>query len=188
LPSLLTEVSIERRQPPAAGWYLVGTKPAAALEREVALVYRECAASLCRYAGAFGAEDGAGQDAVQEAFLRYFVARAAGREIEDPKAWLRRVLRNRLIDDARSAAARPEVALDRVPEAHDRHSDPESAFRNAQIVHRAGETLAPREMQCVRLRIEGLRYRQIGELLEIRTGTVGALLARAYRKMREAGR
>jgi RNA polymerase sigma-70 factor (ECF subfamily) len=44
--------------------------------------------------------------------------------------------------------------------------------------------LAPRELDCVRLRVEGLNYDEIAEVLNMRQGTVGATLARAHKKIR----
>jgi predicted DNA-binding protein (UPF0251 family) len=46
--------------------------------------------------------------------------------------------------------------------------------------------LSPREMECVRLRTEDLRYEEIARVLGLQTGTVGALLARAHGKIRKA--
>ncbi len=150
----------------------------------MAAVHREHGPALLRYAAAL-APGAAAQDAMQEAFLRYFLARSRGLRIGDSGAWLRRVVRNRLTDAARSAAARGEVAVSTLPEIRAAGADPEVFCTNSEFMLLARAALAPRELQCVCLRIEGLRYRQIGELLEIRTGTVGALLTRAYRKLRE---
>lgn len=154
------------------------------LEREVAAVHREHAGPLFRYAAGL-APGSAAQDATQEAFLRYFLARSRGLRIENPGAWLRRVARNRLADAARSAAARGEVTASALPDLRAPGCDPEVCCSHSEFLLRAGAALAPRERQCVRLRVEGLSYRQIGALLGIRTGTVGALLARAYRKLRQ---
>ena len=44
--------------------------------------------------------------------------------------------------------------------------------------------LTCRELECLRLRAEGLSYAEIGSVLGIRCGTVGALLARLHDKLR----
>jgi DNA-binding CsgD family transcriptional regulator len=46
--------------------------------------------------------------------------------------------------------------------------------------------LSPQELRCWTLRAEGLRYREIAEILEIRTGTVATLLVRAAEKLAAA--
>jgi DNA-directed RNA polymerase specialized sigma24 family protein len=48
--------------------------------------------------------------------------------------------------------------------------------------------LSPREIECVRLRAEGLRYEEIAGVLGLQSGTVGALLARAHKKIRQAAK
>jgi len=45
--------------------------------------------------------------------------------------------------------------------------------------------LTPRELDCLRLRVEGFSYGQIADRLGIRAGTVGALLPRVYAKLRQ---
>ena len=39
----------------------------------------------------------------------------------------------------------------------------------------------------MQLRLEGLGYEEIADVLQIRSGTVGALLARGLKKIRESG-
>jgi RNA polymerase sigma-70 factor (ECF subfamily) len=41
------------------------------------------------------------------------------------------------------------------------------------------------ERECLLLRAEGLRYREIGEVLEISTSTVGETVSRAIKKLAE---
>src|SRR5260370_2729800 len=48
--------------------------------------------------------------------------------------------------------------------------------------------LSPREMECVRLRTEGLRYEEIASVLGLQAGTLGALLPSAHEKVRKAPR
>ena len=107
-------------------------REAAALEREAAAVYREHSATLLRYAASVRCGSGAAQDAVQEAFLRYVTARAAGKPVEDPGPWLRRVVHNVLVDSARSAAVRAEIAGEAAPEARAPGIDPERACGSAE--------------------------------------------------------
>lgn len=59
-------------------------------------MYQEHASALSRYAASFARTPDAARDAVQEIFLRYFVERRYGRQIENPRAWLYFVLRNHL--------------------------------------------------------------------------------------------
>jgi RNA polymerase sigma-70 factor, ECF subfamily len=156
------------------------------LEREVAALYAEHARALFRYALVLVRTGEPAQDAVQDVFLRYFVTRSAGEPIEAPKAWLFRVLRNHLLDILKSSSNRFEVNIDEVRQSPDHRLDPEASYSRVEIVRRAWSTLAPRELECLRLRAEGLSYSEIADVLSVRQGTVGALLARAQKKFRQA--
>ena len=156
------------------------------IEREVVRLYGEFAEGMFRYAFVLLANREAAQDALQEAFLRYFMARSGNRSIERPRAWLFRELRNYLLDQLKASSQRKEVDLAQMLNYPDMRQDPESEFRLEQIVRSLRELLSPRELECFRLRAEGLRYEEIAEVLEVRPGTVGALLARAQKKLRQS--
>jgi RNA polymerase sigma-70 factor (ECF subfamily) len=153
--------------------------------QEIVQLYRENAAGLFRYGVVLARNREAAQDAVQEAFLRYFIARNAGQEIERPKAWLFQVVRNLLLDSLKASTKRKEVGLEAAWSRADARPDPESEYRLTEMSRRYWGLLSPRELECFRLRAEGLRYQEIAEVMVLRAGTVGALLARVQRKIRE---
>jgi RNA polymerase sigma-70 factor, ECF subfamily len=154
-------------------------------EEEAALLYAENAAGMLRFALATAGSREAAQDALQEAFLRFFIERTAGRQIHAPKAWLYAVVRNYLLDEMRSSGSRLKVDLDRLWDCADPRDDPESDYSRAELLSQLlRRELTPRELECVRLRAEGLSYEQIAQALGLRSGTVGALLARAHKKLR----
>jgi len=126
---------------------------------------------------------GRAQDSVQETFLHYLACRAHGETIRHPRAWLFRALRNQVLDAAKK---KKEVTLDDVADAAAGQAAPEVDFRQPELEGRIRGVLAPRELQCFRMRAEGLRYEEIAARLQVRPGTVGALLARAQDKMRRA--
>lgn len=159
---------------------------AAGIEREIHELYEKDAPGMLRYAFTVAGTLEAAQDAVQEAFLRYFIVRSAGQEIRCPKAWLFRVLHNHALDQKR-AGSRYEVALDSLRDTAGPGHDPEAyASRSELLKTRLYADLSPRETECVRLRAEGLRYEEIAGVLGLQSGTVGALLARAHKKIRQA--
>ena len=55
-----------------------------------------------------------------------------------------------------------------------------------EITRQALGGLSPRELECLRLRQDGLNYKEIAKVLGIDSGTVGALLARGLKKIRAA--
>jgi RNA polymerase sigma-70 factor, ECF subfamily len=151
------------------------------LRQETLRVYRELSGAIASYARRLTSDVGLAQDAVQETFLRFFLARMQGETIRKPSAWLHRVAHNYICETVRSSAVQACVSLDEqalgiaqvAPETG--NVEWEEAFRNL---------LAPREFECLRLRTEGLDYIEIAAAMSIRTGTVGALLHRVGQKMR----
>lgn len=53
-------------------------------------------------------------------------------------------------------------------------------------MHRAVEGLSKQQRQCLHLRAEGFRYREIGEVLGIRISTVNEFVKRAVSRLRKA--
>jgi RNA polymerase sigma-70 factor (ECF subfamily) len=156
------------------------------IEEEIRSLYETDASGMLRYALSVAGNVEAAQDAVQEVFLRFFVARTAGQQIRHPKAWMFRVLRNHILDQMK-AGAHHEIALESLRNAPGLGPDPESDYRRHEVLRRAlRSSLSPREIECVQLRAEGLRYDEIAGALNLRSGTVGALLTRAHKKIRQA--
>jgi RNA polymerase sigma-70 factor, ECF subfamily len=157
----------------------------ATIEKEVVKLYEETATGLLRYAMMFTEEKESAQDALQEAFLRFFVRRAEGVVIQNRKAWLYRVLRNLLLDRIKEARVRTHLNLEDVVEPADPKQNPEVTLQKAEHARMVLDKMSPRELECLRLRTEGFDYDEIAGLMDIRKGTVGALLARALGKIRE---
>jgi RNA polymerase sigma-70 factor, ECF subfamily len=152
-----------------------------ALQREVAMLYDDHGAALLRYAASVGRNIETARDAVQEAFLRYYSHRSRGGMIETPRAWLYKVIFNYLVDQDKEPNVSLEHAAGTVDPSHSPHANAEASSLN----ERFEDILSPRELSCVRLRAEGLSYDEIGTVLGVRIGTVGALLARAVRKIKK---
>jgi RNA polymerase sigma-70 factor (ECF subfamily) len=127
-----------------------------------------------------------GRDAVQEVFLRYFAERRYGNCVENPRAWLYRVLHNHLLDRLNRAAVKCEVSADAAHGVPDRCVDAEMQLEQTQTAKEIASRLTPRELDCLRLRVEGFSYHEIAQVLGVRPGTVGALLPRVYSKLRDA--
>ena len=162
----------------------VGLTASGKIDQEVIDHYAHHGPSLLRYAIAITGDGGHAQDALQETFLRYFVARSEDRQITNPKAWLFRVLRNYILDTLKAPHRRNEVAIERAKNSPESAADPERQYHHAEMAREASKLLAPRELDCVRLRVEGLNYDEIADVLNMCQGTVGATLARAHKKVR----
>jgi RNA polymerase sigma factor (sigma-70 family) len=152
------------------------------LELEVTALYSEHSAGLLHYAASISRDSDLARDAVQEVYLRYFMERRAGREIRQPRAWLFQCVRNQILNSLRTASQRtaPSDVLKRQPADH---QTPEAILAVKQMATQAAAALTRRERACLELRVDGHSYGEIGRLLDIRSGTVGVLLGRAYRKL-----
>ena len=155
------------------------------LDQELSCLYRATANQLFRYAVLLTRDPSLAQDAVQETFLRYYVQRRRS-EIPEERAWLFRVLRNYVIDQQKSVGAKKAVNLDAAYGYVDKTQSPHRVFECSEAMQLVVGVLSPREYQCLQLRAEGFSYREIGGILAIESGTVGALLARGSEKIRRA--
>lgn len=158
----------------------------AGIEQEIVDLYQREAGCILRYAGALADNRETAQDALQEAFFRFFLCRSAGQQIRSPKGWLFRVAHNYVLDQ-KKAGSRNEVGMDSLLNVPCPANHPEASSRVSELLQGLLQIgLSPREIECVRLRTEDLRYEEIADVLGLQTGTVGALLARAHGKIRKA--
>lgn len=154
------------------------------LEQEVAGLHQQYGAALLRFAAGLAGCPELAQDALQEVFLRYFIERRYGREIPFPRAWLYEVLRNYLLDRLKAFPAGRQVDPACLESLAAPRGNPEEALESSEAAARIARALSPRELDCLRLRARGLSYNEVAATMDIRPGTVGALLARVQRKLR----
>ncbi len=175
----------------SAGERLVGMlrqeRTGSALHDRVTRLFEESRDDVYRYLLTLGLHPPRAQEAVQEVFLLLYVTLKKGEEIENPRGWVFRVAHNHgLKVRARQAS---EEAFDPALEA--RLSAPENPERTllererAIRFHRAVESLSEQQRRCLFLRLEGLRYPEIGAALGISASTVGEFLRRAVLRLRK---
>ncbi|SFL69222.1 RNA polymerase sigma factor SigJ [Shimia aestuarii] len=136
-------------------------------------------------------ERSAAEDVVQEVWLRF----AAGRAIENPRAWLRRVATNVAIDTLRSAQKRRETYVGPwLPEplisAHEPST--ETGFELAQECELAllwaMERLAPVERAAFVLREAfDADYAEIAAILERSEASCRQMVSRAHKRLQSEG-
>jgi RNA polymerase sigma-70 factor, ECF subfamily len=155
---------------------------------EATTLYHELRKPLLRYLVCLGLSADDAQDAVQDAFLGLHKHLAAGGSEENIRGWLFRVVHNDARNRQRSYDRRYGKALDSDFDAVSGESTPEQAVLEKEKLRRLGNamrSLTPSERECLLLRAGGLRYREIAEVLEISTSTVGDTVDRAIRKLAE---
>lgn len=129
------------------------------------------------------------EDLTQETFLRVYRGQADWRREGSLEGWIRRIAANLWKNELRRRAAGKregrEVELDEehTPAAARidgiaagwRPQDPGSALRSSEEVSRIEAALAalpPRMRRCVLLRAQGLKYREISDLMQLSIETV----------------
>jgi RNA polymerase sigma factor (sigma-70 family) len=163
---------------------LAGREGDDGLEQELAELYRKHSAALLRHGSLFAPANGAAHDAVQETFLRYFLERRSGRAIANPAGWLYIVMRNYLLGRLKRDAHSHEMVdtdLEHLPAPQ---RDPEAICAQSELTDRLAARLTVREMECVTLRAGGLSYQEIAQIMDVRPGTVGAVLSRVQKKLK----
>ncbi len=153
---------------------------------QVIRLFDELRPGLFRYLRWRGASAEEADDAIQETFLRLHTHLMSGRSQENLRAWLFRVAGNLVRDERKSGRRRFSQPLESETTPIDSWADPaagpeqlvlagESAVRLRAAIHR----LPAVEQDCLALRSQGLRYREIGGILGIGTSTVADVLQRA---------
>jgi RNA polymerase sigma-70 factor, ECF subfamily len=133
------------------------------------------------------------EDVVQETFLSLFRHLELGRPRSNLNGWLFRVAHNLALKRRKSslpfeANFDPHKILARQMAPG---LSPESQFAFGQMhqrLHAVFEALPDQEQRCLYLRAEGLKYRDIAQVLDISLGTVSASLSRALARMVRAAR
>jgi len=158
------------------------------IEQELVELYCKHSAALLKYGSLFAPAQEAAHDAVQEAFLRYFVERRSGRAIANPAGWLYAVLRNYLLGRLKHDLMANEVDDAQIEHLAAPQRDPEAMCVQSEWVRRLSDLLTVREMECLTLRAGGLSYQEIADVMDVRPGTVGAVLSRVQKKLRPTAR
>lgn len=129
---------------------------------------------------------GRAEDLMQETFLRLCRHLLDDKPLENPRAWLFTVANNLAIDISRSdgnSVDLDEQTWREIEESRSAlHSDPESLLIQNERLDRlqiAVLNLTHLQRECLHLRAEGLRYREIAELLAISVSTVADAVRRA---------
>lgn len=129
------------------------------------------------------------EDLVQDVFVRILKYRHTFRDDSSFETWVFRIARNARADHFRRRNTSPTVELNDDAEVAAAVPDPADALDRASHAARLRRALMQlpddkREL-LVLARFRGLRYEQIGALLDIEVGAVKVRVHRAMRQLRE---
>jgi RNA polymerase sigma-70 factor (ECF subfamily) len=163
-----------------------------ALQSVVIGLFDRLRSGLLRYVLSFGLSVHDGEEIVQEVFLSLFRHLRLGRSRKNLHGWLFRVAHNlalkqhstnrRLYDPAGFEGSLAERQLDPAPTPEEQLARSQKQERLLAVLR----ALPEQDQRCLRLRAEGLRYREIAQTLGVSLGTISVRLARSLARLARA--
>ena len=170
--------------------FLQQEKRISELQDRVAKLFEEAREDVYRYLLTLGLHPPSAQEAVQEVFLRLYTALKNGEDIQNPRGWVFRVAHNYGLKQRERQVTEAPFEPDLDLRLASQTEDPERGLIEREKMtrfHRAVESLSEQQKRCLFLRMEGLRYPEIGAVLGISPSAVGEFLRRAMLRLRKAG-
>jgi RNA polymerase sigma-70 factor, ECF subfamily len=165
---------------------------ASQLEAEVTGLFDEFRPGLLRYLSSFGLLREDGEEIVQEVFVSLFLHLRAGKSRSNIRGWIFRVAHNlglkrresihRNLRTVSSLDPQSESQLDAAPDPEQHLASFQRWTRILAIVN----VLPEQDRRCLYLRAEGLRYRDIANILDMSLGGVALSLARSLSRLKRA--
>ena len=176
----------------AAARTTAGVDRSLPLAKEVETLFDRWRAPLLGYVVTLRLPVEEGEDIVQEVFLSLFQHLRRGKSRENLRGWIFRVGHNLALKRREGMGRRlvQHHERDELEHVRDPSPNPESVVvlkeRQARLVAVVG-ALSEQDRCCLYLRAEGLRYREIAEVLGISLGSVAVSLGRSLDRLRTAG-
>ena len=155
------------------------------LSDRVQALFEQLRVPIFRYVMRRTRDSGRAEEITQETFLRLFRHLKDERSVDNPKAWLFSVASNLAIDASRGDSHLQdldETTWSRIEDRRLSGADPEMLTLQHERLRRlrmAVLNLTALQRECLHLRAEGLRYREIADLMNISVSTVADAVRRA---------
>jgi RNA polymerase sigma-70 factor (ECF subfamily) len=184
--SSVSEVSLSRE-------LLRTMQSASDVKQKVSEVFELLHAAVFRYLVRVLDDPSEAEDLMQEAFVQLYRALHKGQVIGDVRPWLFRVAHNLVL--YRFRKKNPVELLDSVSWnlLSEQSQDPSPSVeqdlleREQQVKFEAAlARLSAQERYCLELRAEGLSYREIAQVLEMKAPTLVSFLGRVIKKLKSA--
>jgi RNA polymerase sigma-70 factor (ECF subfamily) len=163
------------------------------VKQKVSEVFELLHAAVFRYLVRVLDDPSEAEDLMQEAFVQLYRALHKGQVIGDVRPWLFRVAHNLVL--YRFRKKNPVELLDSVSWnlLSEQSQDPSPSVeqdlleREQQVRFEAAlARLSAQERYCLELRAEGLSYREIAQVLEMKAPTLVSFLGRVIKKLKSA--
>src|SRR5579871_4393047 len=126
------------------------------------------------------------QELAQDSFLKLYLKMSKGEAVENPRAWLYQVAHHSALRHHQREAVFDQI--DSNIRLAGPSVDPESALIDRQrslALVAAVRDLSPRQRNCLHLRAQGLRYREIAATIGISPSAVSEFVRRAVVRLKE---
>jgi RNA polymerase sigma-70 factor (ECF subfamily) len=160
------------------------------LRRMVLEYYDREHIAIRRYLSFLGVDIETGQEIVQESFLKLHEHLLRGGDRSNLRAWLYKVAHNlaRNTQTAFRASKTDPLPDATVSEVRANGMSAEEALLAEERTRRVREAMAqlsPVQKECLILRTQGLKYREIADVMNLSTSTVGESIQRGLEKLKE---
>jgi RNA polymerase sigma-70 factor (ECF subfamily) len=160
------------------------------LEEQIAHLYEELRQPLLRYLLCMRVVPEEAEEIIQETFLRLYKHLHAGGREDNLRGWVYRVAHN-LSSSRRKerkflADTSPDLWQQITLSAATSEIGPEETLLRKEKMmrlHRDIAGLSELQQNCIRLRVEGFRYREIARILNTSTSTVAGSLRHAIERL-----
>jgi RNA polymerase sigma-70 factor (ECF subfamily) len=162
------------------------------LESEVVSLFDQLRNPLLRYVLSIGIRVQEAEEIVQDVFLSLYRHVRIGRSRSNLRGWVFRVAHNLALkqrESSRRQAGSPvgsgnvaERSCDPAPDPEEQMFRSERRKRLLAVLH----ALPEQDQACLYLRAEGLRYREIADVLDISLGSVSISLTRSLARLHRA--
>ena len=158
------------------------------LQDRVSRLFEEARDDVYRYLLTLGLYPPQAQEATQEVFLRLYATQRKGETIQNPRAWIFRVAHNLGLKIRARQHSEEPFNPDMATPSTTQAGTPESELLERERMtrfHAAVNGLSEQQRRCLFLRMEGLRYPEIGGTLGISPSAVGEFLRRAMLRLKK---
>ena len=167
----------------------VDSRSPSPVEQQVVELFDQLRGRLLRYTLNFGLSTQDGEEIIQEVFLSLFRHLQQGKPRENLRGWVFRVAHNLALKRRASLNASGAEPVEDAAVFADPAPNPEDQFASNQSQARVlavFRVLPEQDRRCLILRAEGLRYREIGQVLGMSLGAVSMSLSRSLARLATA--
>ena len=157
------------------------------LEDQVTRLFDQFRGPLLRYLSVFRLNPADAEDIIQDVFLALFRRLKGGGPVENTAGWIFGAAHNLGLRQATQVRKKTELEQSAdIIDIVDGCSNPEDLYAGIELSRRLWsvvDSLPDTDRQCIFLRSEGLRYREIAMILDISLGAVALSLSRSLARI-----